>query len=168
MRIVVNDANILIDIVKLELTEAFFQLNFQFYTTDLVFNEVDEPQAAILRQFVENGKLKVHSLTSEELTELYELSGTIGNLSDNDLSAFIKAQKLKGLLITSDNRLRKHAKERDQEVHGHLWVLDALVDALLLDGPAACEKLRLLCEVVNVKLALPEKECEKRYRQWNP
>ena len=40
MTIVVNDANILIDLVKLELLQSFFNLSFEFYTTDLVLGDL--------------------------------------------------------------------------------------------------------------------------------
>ena len=39
MRIVVNDANILIDLVELELLPHFFDLEFEFQTTDLIIDE---------------------------------------------------------------------------------------------------------------------------------
>ena len=36
MRIIVNDANILIDLIKLRLLPDFFRLEFQFYVTNMV------------------------------------------------------------------------------------------------------------------------------------
>ncbi len=37
MKVIVNDANILIDLVELELLDQFFKLEFTFVTTALVF-----------------------------------------------------------------------------------------------------------------------------------
>lgn len=44
MIVVVNDANILIDLVKLQLLPNFFGLEFEFYTTDLVLDELYDEQ----------------------------------------------------------------------------------------------------------------------------
>ena len=44
MTIVVNDANILIDLVKLQILNQFFGLDFQFLTTDLVLEELHDHQ----------------------------------------------------------------------------------------------------------------------------
>jgi len=41
--IVVNDACILIDLLKVDLINTFFKLNFSFYTTDFIINEIKEP-----------------------------------------------------------------------------------------------------------------------------
>lgn len=42
MKLLINDANILIDIVKLEIVEAFFALDFDLHTTDFVLAELKE------------------------------------------------------------------------------------------------------------------------------
>jgi hypothetical protein len=42
MRIIVNDANILIDLVELQLLPQFFALEFEFYTTTLILEELLE------------------------------------------------------------------------------------------------------------------------------
>jgi hypothetical protein len=68
--------------------------------------------------------------------------------------------------LTSDNRLRKHAKSQDKEVHGHLWIFDQLVDQGIMPPETASIKLKLLCEEVNEKLGLPDKECQRRYKKW--
>ena len=99
--------------------------------------------------------------------ELYEKSSTIGNLSDNDLSAFLLAQKRQGILLTSDNCLRKYAHDNEQEVHGHLWVLDILVEGQIITPANARDLLRRLCDEINPFLGLPAHECEKRYRRWS-
>lgn len=48
MTIVVIDANILIDLVKLKLLNLFFSLRFRFYTTDLIFNELHDNQKDVM------------------------------------------------------------------------------------------------------------------------
>ena len=47
MIVVVNDANILIDLIKLQLLEAFFDIDWEFHTTDLIIeNEFYDEQKA--------------------------------------------------------------------------------------------------------------------------
>lgn len=44
MKIHINDANILMDIVQLDLASVFLELNFELYTTDFVFAEIEPEQ----------------------------------------------------------------------------------------------------------------------------
>lgn len=57
MIILVNDANILIDLLKIDLLGSFFQLKYEFYVTDLVVAEVQEDDVTDLNHFIENGSL---------------------------------------------------------------------------------------------------------------
>lgn len=44
MKIVINDANILIDLAKLDLLDKFSNLSFDLHTTDFVYEELNEEQ----------------------------------------------------------------------------------------------------------------------------
>lgn len=59
MIIVVNDANILIDLVKLKLLPHFFSLQLKFYTSDFILNELHYWQVKELQVYVDNGTLTV-------------------------------------------------------------------------------------------------------------
>lgn len=166
MRIVVNDANILIDLVDLGLLPHFFSLAFDFLTTALVLDELFDEQQVALEPYIENAILVIHEMDAEDLIAINGIQQSKPKLSQQDCSAFYQAQKNKGTLLTSDNTLRKFAKENDVEVHGHLWVFDRMVEAGTITKEDAMDKLKHLCEVVNPKLKLPKKECEKRYEQW--
>ncbi|MDR9487568.1 hypothetical protein [Salibacter sp.] len=166
MKVVVNDANILIDVVKLQIESYFFELEFDFYTTDLVFEELNANQVTRLKSFIEANKLYVESLEPVDLIELYDLRKGVSGLSDNDLSAFLLSKNKDGVLITSDLQLRKFAKEKKVSVHGHLWVFDQLVETGILHPELACEKLNELINEINKKLGLPKTECEKRLKYW--
>lgn len=63
MTIVVNDANILIDLVKLQILTHFFGLNYQFYTTDLVLEELHDHQKAELEPYIVGGQLQVQEIS---------------------------------------------------------------------------------------------------------
>lgn len=58
MKVVINDANILIDLFHLGLIEDFFRLqNLDLGTTDFVFEELHQEQKDIIRKFIQNQSL---------------------------------------------------------------------------------------------------------------
>ncbi|MDP1621331.1 MAG: hypothetical protein Q8M08_03240 [Bacteroidales bacterium] len=67
MRIVVNDANILIDLVKLQLLPHFFGLGWEYHTTSLIFEELFENQREAFAPYQDNGLFIVADLDAEEL-----------------------------------------------------------------------------------------------------
>lgn len=44
MRVIINDANILIDLVQLDLMNEFIQLKLDLKTTDFVYEELNDEQ----------------------------------------------------------------------------------------------------------------------------
>jgi len=134
MKIVVMDANILIDLVELQLLPNFFALEFECYTTSLLFEELEEEQQFTLQTYVDSGNLLVREMTYEQLREINNIQRTKPALSLQDGSAFYQAQIESGILITSDNTLRKFAKAQNQEVHGHLWIFDRMFEAETITG----------------------------------
>lgn len=167
MRIIVNDANILIDLVDLKILPWFFQLEFEFHTTAIILDELFEEQKEALFPYIETGSLIVDDITDDDLIEILMIRATKPNLSEQDCSAFYQAQKHTAALIPSDNTLRKFAQTNNIEVHGHLWVFDNLVNNEILTGITAIKKLEELCNVVNPKLGLPKNECQKRIKLWS-
>lgn len=166
MRIVVNDANILIDLVELHILSPFFQLDYEFHTTDLILAELYPEQQEAISEYTSTRRLVVDDLTEDDLDGVYKLRCLKPNLSEQDCSAMYQASKLDAILVTSDNLLRKFATDHAVEVHGHLWMFDNLVDGGLLSGSLAIEKLGELTEIVNPKLGLPSAECHKRIKKW--
>jgi len=166
MIVVVNDANILIDLIKLQLIEAFFNINWEFHSTNLIIeNELYDVQKEELQPYVENGKLIIQELDVEDMISIMTIQAQKPQLSDKDCSSLHCAQKLGGILVTSDNTLRKFAKIKKVEVHGHLWVFDALLEHQCVSPQIAISKLNEL-NIINAKLNLPKKECEARIEKW--
>jgi len=166
VKIIVNDANILIDMVELKLLPNFFQLKYEFHTTDLVLEELFEEQKNTLIPFIETEKLIIHNLTESDFREIISIQLNKPQLSEQDCSAFFQARVENATLLTSDNTLRKFAKSMRIEVHGHLWIFDKFFDNNILSGRRAIEKLNELCITVNPKLGLPDSEIQKRMKQW--
>jgi predicted nucleic acid-binding protein len=166
MIVVVNDANILIDLIKLQLIEAFFNITWEFHSTNLIIeNELYDEQKEQLRPFIDSGKLIVQELDVEDMLSIMAIQAQKPQLSDKDCSALHCAKKLNGALVTSDNTLRKFAKTQKVEVHGHLWVFDALLLHNCITPQTAIDKLTEL-NTINSKLNLPKKECDARIDKW--
>jgi hypothetical protein len=73
MRVVVNDANILIDLIDVGLLDLFFKLDFEMNMADLVVNEFEnEDDVKRLNQFTRKGKLRQHSFEHDAITEILE------------------------------------------------------------------------------------------------
>ena len=95
MTIVVNDTNILIDLVELRLLHSFFSLDFWFYTTDLVFDELHDTQKEALQAFIENKKFLVDKIAETQYNGIIALRKERPGLSTQDCSAFYLARYLK-------------------------------------------------------------------------
>ena len=167
MKIIVNDANILIDLVELNLLDAFFKLNYEFRTTELILDELITEQQDALRPYIEKEKLIVDNITEKDWDEILTIMASKPTLSEQDCSAFCHAKKNSAALITSDNTLRKFAKANNLQIYGHLWVFDILVQKELISHNTAIEKLNKLRYFINPKLGLPKNECQKRINLWN-
>jgi predicted nucleic acid-binding protein len=166
MIVVVNDANILIDIIKLQLLDAFFNLNWEFHSTNLIVeNELYDEQVEVLKPHIQAGRLIIDELSVDDMIEIIETQKEKPQLSDKDCSALVCAKKLNASLLTSDNALRKFAKQKHLDVHGHLWVFDALIDQGCITATTGIQKLEEL-DRINSKLKIPRKECEERIRKW--
>lgn len=166
MIVVVNDANILIDLIKLQLVEPFFNINWEFHSTDLIIeNELYDEQKLQLQPYIESGKLNIQELDAEDMIAILDIQYKKPQLSDKDCSALYYAKKLNASLVTSDNTLRKYAESIQVDVHGHLWVMDAMVEHTCIDPSTAITKLNEL-NTINPKLNLPKKECDLRIEKW--
>ena len=59
MKIIINDANILIDLIKLELMNEFILLKFDLKTTDVVFDELNDNQKVIIESYINSGNIEL-------------------------------------------------------------------------------------------------------------
>jgi predicted nucleic acid-binding protein len=166
MIVVVNDANVLIDLVKLDLVSQFFELPLVFHTTDFILEELHTEQRECLTPFIQSGTFKILSLSAEDLIEINILQAEKAQLSIQDCSAIVCSNNINGSLITSDNNLRKFATTKNVTVRGHLWVFDQLVEHGKLSPKEAIVKLTELNTKVNVRLNLPKVECDLRIKKW--
>ncbi|NJW52219.1 PIN domain-containing protein [Salinimicrobium oceani] len=163
MRIVINDANILIDLAKLELIETFSRLNFDLHTTDFIIEELNEEQLIPVNQLIKSGKLTV--IETEEIQDfqaITDILSTSNGLSFEDCSVWYYSKKLSGALLTGDGKLRKQAS-KDVEVRGIIFIFDELLKQNLLTFSVAIEKITILYQLNN---RLPKKILDDRLQLW--
>lgn len=144
MKIVVTDACIFIDVIELQLTSKFFNLNVEIHTTADVLSELYDSQQQILEGYRASNKLTVHVLTGDEQMELLNTPFPKA-LTPEDQSVLFIAKKMKNAtVLSSDKPVRKCAKNLSIEYHGMLWILDQLVEQKLLSKPEGSAKIKSL------------------------
>lgn len=167
MRIIVNDANILIDLVELQLLPQFFALKFEFFTTTLILEELLDEQRVQLETYITQEILIAEEMSTEDLEAIKTIEKSKPRLSQQDCSAYHQATSKQGTLVTSDNVLRKFAIATNIDVHGHLWIFDQMVAQNTLTPITASQKLMELCDTINTQLKLPKVESDERHEVWN-
>ncbi|WP_136809590.1 hypothetical protein [Desulfosediminicola flagellatus] len=163
MIFLVNDANILIDLLKIDLLEQFFELDFDFQVTDMVVAEIEEDNAGKLQTCIDNELLTKQSFSFEDLMKIQSIEVENPALSIADCSCLYLAQNLNATLLTGDAALRRIALQQNIEVHGILWVLDEMLAIHLLTQVQAHDKLQ---QLMKINPRLPKGECKKRLNTW--
>lgn len=163
MILLVNDANILIDLLQINLLHEFFNLPYKFHVTDLVAAEVHEANRDKLDTCIDQGLITRKGFDYQELMEIQLLSISNKGLSIPDCSCLYHAQETGGRLLTGDAALRKCAERNQVRVYGLLWVFDQLLKEKIIVKGSAHEKLSLL---LSINPRLPQIECKKRLKMW--
>ena len=164
MIFLVNDANILIDLLKIDLLDSFFRLAYDFQVTDMVLAEIQEENAVDLQSFLGDGLLARQAFSYEELLEIQLLETKNPGLSIPDCSCLYLCRKLAATLLTGDAALRRAAEQQAIPVHGILWCFDEIVAGGIIPPFEAGEKLRRL---IALNPRLPERECRKRLKAYS-
>lgn len=165
MRIIINDANILIDLVHLDLMNEFIKLEFDLKTTDFVFEELNDNQKKIIEAYINSEHIKLitteNEVDFENITTILESS--LG-LSFEDCSVWYYANKLNGILLSGDGKLRKQAIANGISVKGILFVFDQLLLHEIISFELAIAKLEQLYEI-NPRLPIQSKN--ERVKSWS-
>lgn len=166
MDIVINDANVLIDLCHVCLLDEFFRLPFEFHTIDLVIHELkDEKQKQSIQSYVTNGCLQVKRFSSEEHLKATRFAQNLtGNLSLTDAEVIYYALQVPDCRILSgDRQLRNRAEEHHLKVCGIIYVFDQLVELHILSKSIAATRLR---ELQKSNPRLPSQQIKDRIKDW--
>jgi predicted nucleic acid-binding protein len=165
MKIVINDANILIDLVKLELINAFSKLDFDLHTTDFILDELNDEQRTPIVNLNSGKKLTViETIETTDFQGITTILEKSTGLSFEDCSVWYYSKKMSGILLTGDRKLRKQASKDNIEVRGIIYLFDVLLNQNLISFQEAVEKIKQLMLLNN---RLPKKEIDKRIELWN-
>ncbi len=159
IKILITDANILIDLLKTGAAESFFKLEYEIYTTLAVIIECNNKQQVVLNRHIKAGRLRVNSFNTEDDEKIEILIKRYPGLSSADCSVFYTANKLKAILLTGDRKLKKTAEEEKIEVRGIFWIFDEMLKQKIIEKTTFKQKLMKLKEV---NRWLPEGEFGKR------
>lgn len=165
MRVIINDANILIDLVHLDLMDEFIQLEMELKTTDFVYEELNEDQKDVINGFINSGDIElIVTEEDEDFTSIANILENSSGLSFEDCSVWHYANKLDGILLSGDGRLRKQAVANGIPVKGILYVFDQLLLKELITFDYAIEKLEELYEI-NPRLPIHSKN--EKISNWS-
>ncbi|MBU0551508.1 DUF3368 domain-containing protein [Myxococcota bacterium] len=131
MKVLISDANILIDFEEAGFTQIIFQIpDSSIVVPDMLFEDELRAQHEHLLDY---GLicLELNGLSIQKLKRLNQRED-LRRISFYDLSALVAAQQEDCPLLTGDRRLRALAKEMGVEVYGTLWLAERLVYAGLL------------------------------------
>lgn len=129
-RLIISDANILIDINAGGLLRSMFRLEFAFAVPDTLFEEELREYHANLR-YLGLQTLELDGETveyAERLVQKYAVTGA----GTNDLLTLALAWQEECPVLTGDPRLREAAENEKVEVHGTLWLVEQMVNAELI------------------------------------
>lgn len=159
MRILINDANILIDLIRLACVDAFFKLDAEVVTTDFVLEELEIEQQLIFQ----NSNFRVLTSDSLAISEISRMKEQHPGLSFEDCSVWHHARLSGGVLVTGDGLLRKNARVEGIEVRGIIFLITELKTQNIL-GIQDC--IRLLDQLKQINPRLPIQEIENLIYNW--
>ena len=165
MRIIINDANILIDLVHLNMMNNFIQLELDLKTTDFIFEELNDDQKEIINVYIESNQIEL--ITTEEDEDFESIASILDNssgLSFEDCSVWHYANKLNGILLSGDGKLRKQATANGVSVKGILYIFDQLLLKKLISFDYAMEKIE---ELYKINPRLPIDAKDERISNWS-
>jgi len=134
MQLVVTDANIIIDLDAGGLLGEIFRVpELEFCVPDVLYEEELAHKYGALPGL----GLKVLSQTGDAVAYVADLKARYRRASINDLFALALARRQGCPLLSGDGALRAAAQAEEVEVHGTLW----LVEALYVSGLVTMERV---------------------------
>lgn len=159
--LIINDANVLIDIEVSGLTTLVFELEYRFAVADILYQEEIEPFTSEFKG-TELEAIAFDEETNSLLLEKVELYKETA-LSRNDISALVLALSNECILLTGEKLLRATAEDEGLEVHGILWLIEELFKSDLV----SIEEVEVAYKKMEDEGSrLPKKEIEKQLKKF--
>jgi predicted nucleic acid-binding protein len=128
MKLLISDANILIDMEAGDLIEVMFRLPETFAVPNILYEE------ELLEHHPElpGYGLQVLGINEQYMQEAYRLRGQYSKPGQNDLFALALAKQEKCPLLTGDKNLRTAAESEEVAVRGTLWLMERLIEERII------------------------------------
>ena len=143
-KLLISDANILIDISVGGLLDQLFQLNFEFGLPDVLFEYELQAQHPDLP---EKG-LKVLTLAAEAVNDMTDLQAKHRKtgVSIYDCMALALARQEQCPLLTGDGALRQVSLAEGLDVKGTVWLVEQMLESGLIDVERASQAYQAMKE----------------------
>lgn len=160
MRLVVTDANIIIDLAAGGLLEEVFRLDdIEFCVPDILYVEELADHYGALPAL----GLEIVTQSANDVQYVEQLRTRFRGPSTNDLFALALARSLSCPLLSGDRSLRSAAEAERVEVRGTLW----LIDTLLHSGRIGVDRATAAYEAMREDGSrLPWDEVDAQIRRW--
>jgi hypothetical protein len=123
VRLLISDANILIDLEDAELTALLFRLPFRVMTPDLLFfDELEAQHGHLVDLGLELGELEPAAVAATQV-----LAARYRRPSRNDCLALALAKQEQCPLATGDRDLAEAARAEAVPVVGTIWLIERMV-----------------------------------------
>jgi hypothetical protein len=162
MKLAVIDANIFIDLIKLQMLALLFRMEIEIHTTQEIVDQLRDEQQEQLKEFIEATHLKIYLLSEEELEEVINLEAP-RSLELADKSVTWLSLQLKAIVLSGDGPLRRFCESKKLEVRGIIWLFDSFIEKKLILHALAIDKMN---QLLGFNGRLPKEECMKRIREW--
>ena len=127
MNITIGDINILFMLQDLNISAEFFALNFEFYITDLLINDIRKSNCKYsIDSFERDKKIHIKKLSIDELQEVISLGRCRKSCCIVETSAIWLAMKLNAIVL-SDSKTIAKGQEEELVCQKTEWILTELL-----------------------------------------
>jgi len=164
MTTVVCDANILIDLLQINLFNTFLKLKWGVHVPPDVVEEVQEVNSDQLAQAIQASEVLLPVFTPEELFQIQDYKARYQPLSIQDCACLLLAENLSAILLTGERKLKSiSTSSHGIQVNGVLWIFERLVAKKVITPRKAHKSLSQLITLNN---RLPKAECDRLLKRW--
>lgn len=133
MRIIIGDINIFFILKDLNVFAEFFSLNFEFHITDLVINDIKNPNyKSSIDFFVKEKKIHLKNLSIEELQDVVSLGRYGKSYCIVESSVIWLATKLNATILSDSKTISKSIKE-ELICQRAEWILTELLNQKIIE-----------------------------------
>ena len=167
MKLIFIDTCLFIDLCNLHLINELFQLEQEIHISYEIFNDIDNINKNLICSNKSFDRLNIHKMGNDSYKDMYEMNYP-NYLGHNDKTGLFVANKVSGLVITTDSVVCSYLKSIGIEFQGILWIFDMFVSNGILIKSDAIKKMNNLIETNKIyqpNLDLTA-EAKKRIKLW--